>query len=107
MNMKQDVHLTQTYGDHGVRFAGPDLLDYVMIFDISGGEYDGAHLRIDSAYHPCCGTLEVNAGLLRIYKRWRNKLDGCARHRRDGGGDRDIRELIWNLYLIDTVSANK
>ena len=63
-----DIKLTQTHGDHGLRFSGPDLLDYAMIFDISGGIYDGDRLKIESAYHPCCGTLEVNASLFGIYK---------------------------------------
>jgi len=89
MTITENPHLTQTYADHGLRFAGPDLFDYTMIFDISGGVYDGQRLRIESAYHPCCGTLEVNASLFGIYKRWRNKLDGCLQHQRDGGGDRD------------------
>jgi len=56
--------LNQTYGEHGIRFAGPDLLDYAMIFDISGGIYDGDRLRIDSSYHLCCGTLEINANMI-------------------------------------------
>ena len=100
-NKAQEVKLTQTYGDHGLRFAGPDLLDYTMIFDISGGIYDGDRLKIQSAYHPCCGTLEVNASLFGVYKRWRNKLDGCPQHRRDGGGDRDIRDMVWGLELLE------
>ena len=95
MNIKHIVHLTQTYGDHGMRFAGPDLLDYVMIFDISGGVYHGDRLRIESAYHPCCGTLEVNVSLFGIYKRWSNKLDGCPQHQRDGGGDRELKNFVW------------
>lgn len=74
-NHQHNPHLTQTYGDQGLRFAGPDLFDYAMIFDISGGAYDGERLRIESAYHPCCGTLEVNASLFGVYKRYRNKLD--------------------------------
>jgi len=107
-NHQQDPHLTQTYGDHGLRFAGPDLLDYVMIFDISGGLYDGERLRIESAYHPCCGTLEVNASLFGVYKRWNNKLDGCPRHQRDRGGDKSIRNIIWGLGLQNiTEQLNK
>ena len=74
------VKLTQTDGDHGVRFAGPDLLDYVMIFNITGGEYDGERLRIDSSYHVCCGTLEIQASLFGMYKRWQNKMDGCRQN---------------------------
>jgi hypothetical protein len=46
------VKQTQTYGNHGLRFAGPDLLDYVMIFLIKGGDFDGERLRVDSHYHP-------------------------------------------------------
>jgi len=64
-----------------------------MIFDISGGVYDGHRLKIDSAYHPCCGTLEVNGEFIGIYKRWTNKLDGCFQHKRDG--DKSIRKIIW------------
>jgi hypothetical protein len=40
------------------------------------------------------GTLEVNAELVKVYKRWRNKLDGCEQHRRDGGGDDEIRDYV-------------
>ena len=42
---EQTPHLTQTDGDHGLRFAGPDLLDYTMIFEISGGIYNGERLK--------------------------------------------------------------
>jgi len=84
----KNIHLTQTYGDHGLRFASPDLLDYTMIFDNLGGKYDGERIKIESGYHPCCGTLEVNASIFGVYKRWNNKLDGCAQHQRDGGGIR-------------------
>jgi hypothetical protein len=90
-------NLTQTYGDHGLRFAGPNLLDYFMIFEIHCGPYDGERLKIESAYHPCCGTLEVNASLFGVYKRWRNKMGGCQQQRRDGGGDIVIRNIVWNL----------
>ena len=48
-----------------------------MILDFKGGDYDGETLHITSPYHPCCGTLEVIASLASVYKRWRNKLDGC------------------------------
>ena len=89
--------LIQTDGEHDLRFAGPDLLDYVMMFKIEGGQCDGERLKVSSHYHPCCGTLEVNANLMTVYKRWRNKLDGCVQHRREGGGDVVIREIIWNL----------
>jgi hypothetical protein len=92
--------LIQTDGEHGLRFAGPDLLDCVMMFKIEGGEYDGERLKISSHYHPCCGTLEVNANLMTVYKRWRNKLDGCAQHRREGGGDIYLRKIVWNLLMI-------
>jgi len=92
------VKLIQTDGEHGLRFAGPDLLDYVMMFKIEGGQYDGERLKVSSHYHPCCGTLEVNANLMTVYKRWRNKLDGCSQHRREGGGDGVIRDLVWELY---------
>jgi len=102
MNITENSHLTQTYGDHSLRFAGPDLLDYTMIFDISGGIYDGERLKIESAYHPCCGTLVVNASLFGIYKRWRNKLAGCTQHQRDGGGDREIRDFIWSINSLIT-----
>jgi len=79
-----------------------------MIFEISGGIYDGNRLKIESAYHPCCGTLEVNASLFGIYKRWRNKLDCCAQHHRDGGGDKSIRDIVWSLEFQDfTVKFNK
>ena len=91
------VGLIQTGGEHGLRFAGPDLLDCVMMFKIEGGQYDGERLKVSSHYHPCCGTLEVNANLLMVYKRWRNKLDGCAQHRREGGGDAVIRDLVWGI----------
>ncbi|MBN2396226.1 MAG: hypothetical protein JXC36_07180, partial [Candidatus Atribacteria bacterium] len=91
---------TQTYGDQGLRFAGPDLLDYVMIFEIKGGEYDGERLKIDSSYHPCCGTLEVNAGLMKVYKRWQNKLDGCKQHQREGGCDLILKRLLCNLLEL-------
>ena len=104
------VKLIQTDGEHGLRFAGPDLLDNHMIFTIEGGKYDGERLKISSHYHPCCGTLEVNANLMTVYKRWRNKLDGCSQHRREGGGDAAIREIIWNLIeameLPQTLSKN-
>ena len=93
-----EIQLTQTYGDHGLRFAGPDLLDYTMIFSIKGGTYNRDRLRIDSAYHPCCGTLEVNAGLMKQYKRWRNKLDGCEQHRRDESGEKKIRDIVWGVF---------
>ena len=106
-NHEQELHLTQTYGDHGLRFAGPDLLDYVMIFDISGGIYDGERLRIESSYHPCCGTLEVNASLFGVYKRWRNKLDGCAQHRREGDGDLILRGLVWKIVSCTDESMLK
>jgi hypothetical protein len=69
-----------------------------MIFKITGGPYHGKHLRVDSAYHVCCGTLEVSAGLISIYKRWQNKLAGCPQHRRQGGGDRAIRGLVCQLH---------
>jgi hypothetical protein len=59
MNITENPRLTQTNGNHGLRFAGPDLLDYTMIFDNSGVIYDGERLKIESVYHPCCGTLEV------------------------------------------------
>ena len=95
-----DIQLTQTYGDHGLRFAGPDLLDYTMIFEINGGEYDGECLKIDSSYHPCCGTLEVNAGLMKVYKRWRNKLDGCEQHQREGGCDLILKRLLCNILEL-------
>lgn len=85
---------------NGYHFAGPDLLDYTMIFDISGGIYNGHHLKIDSAYHPCCGTLEVSAGLMKVYKRWRNKLDGCEQHRRDGGGDTLIKKILCEIESL-------
>ncbi len=98
------ITLTQTRGDQGLRFAGPDLLDYQMIFKIHGGEYDGKRLNIDSYYHPCCGTLEVNASLFSIYVRWRNKFDGCKLHSRDQEGDKILRDLVWNL-MINTTHA--
>jgi len=79
-----------------------------MIFDISGGIYDGERLKIESAYHPCCGTLEVNASLFGVYKRWNNKLDGCPSHQRDRGGDKSIRNIIWGLGLQNiTEQLNK
>jgi len=56
-NHDHKPRLTQTYGDHGLRSACPDLLDYSMIFDISGGLYDGERLKVDSAYHPCCDNV--------------------------------------------------
>jgi len=102
------VKLIQTFGDHGLRFAGTDLLDYTMIFDLKGGDFDGERLRVESAYHPCCGTLEVNASLFDIYNRWSNKLDGCAQHQRDGGGEKSIRNIIWGLGLQNiTEQLNK
>ena len=99
--------LTPTYGDHGLRFAGPDLLDYAMIFTISGGDYDDDRLKIESHYHPCCGTLEVNANLMSIYKRWRNKLDGCNQHRRDENGDPNIRKLVWQIDSLIIKEEHK
>jgi len=79
-----------------------------MIFEISGGIYEGARLKIESAYHPCCGTLEVNASLFGIYKRRGNKLNGCPQHQRDGGGDRGIRDFVWGLGSQDiTQQLNK
>ena len=106
MNMKQIVHLAQTCGYCGLRFAGPDLLDYVMIFYISGGIYHGDRLRIESSYHPCCGTLEINANLMKKYKRWFNKLDGCKQHRRDEGGDRRIRDILWDITVITQAGGS-
>jgi hypothetical protein len=47
-----------------------------MIFEIQGGLYEGKRLKIESVYHPFCGTLEVNASLFKIYKRWENNLNG-------------------------------
>jgi hypothetical protein len=32
-----ETTLKQTHADHGLRFAGPDLLDDYMIFEITGG----------------------------------------------------------------------
>jgi hypothetical protein len=32
-----------------------------------------------------------------VYARWRNKLDGCAQHRREAGGDTVIRDLVWGM----------
>jgi len=46
-NLNQTPHLTQTDGEHNLRFAGPDLLDYTMIFEISSGIYDGERLKIE------------------------------------------------------------
>ena len=98
--METAENLIQTSGDHGLRFAGPDLLDYVMIFDIKGGPYDGERLRVESAYHPCCGTLDVRASLMKVYKRWQNKLDGCKQHRREREGDRELRRFVWEISLL-------
>ncbi|MEA3327039.1 MAG: hypothetical protein U9R53_06985 [Chloroflexota bacterium] len=92
-----ELKLTQTYSGYGLHFAGPDLLDYVMIFYISGGVYHGDRLRIESSYHLCCGTLEINTNLMNTYKRWHNKLYGCRQHRREGGGYLELQNLIWNL----------
>ncbi|MHA1747241.1 MAG: hypothetical protein ACTSYF_01185 [Promethearchaeota archaeon] len=67
-------------------------------------------MRIESAYHPCCGTLEVNANLMNKYKRWHNMLDGCKQHRRDRGGDRIIRDIlrdVESLILKDGSSDGK
>jgi hypothetical protein len=61
-----ELKLLQTCGDYGLRFAGPDLLDYYMIFNITGGPYHGKRLRVDSAYHVCCGTLEVSVGFFSV-----------------------------------------
>ena len=94
MNEEAMVKFSLTYGDHGVRFAGPDLLDYVMILKIEGDQFDGERIRVKSSYHPCCGTLDVTAGLMGIYMLWRNKLDGCEQHRREGMGERLIGRLI-------------
>jgi hypothetical protein len=99
--------LTQTLGDHGIRFAGPDLLDYQMNFNIHGGEYDGHRLFIYSYYHPCCGTLEVNASLADLYVRWRNKLDGCKMHTRDQEGDKILRDLVCNLMINTNPAENE
>lgn len=96
----EKVSLTQTYGDYGIRFAGPDLIDYEMIFEISGGDYDGKRIRIGSSYHVCCGTSEVEASLFGAYKRWRNKLDGCKQHQREEGGERELRDIVWNVSLM-------
>lgn len=100
VSINDGVKLTQTYGDYGLRFAGPDLLDYAMIFEIKGGEFEGERLRIDSSYHPCCGTLEVNAELMKVYKRWRNKLDGCEQHRRDGGENSLIKKMLCEIESL-------
>jgi len=51
---------------------------------MSGGIYDRNRLKIGNVYHPCCGTLEENESVFKIYKRWSNKLDGCPQHQRDG-----------------------
>ncbi len=92
--------LRLTYGEFGIRFAGPDLLDYAMIFEIIGGDFLGDRLRVDSAFHPCCGTLEINASLFGVYKRWHNKLDGCKQHQRVDDGERRLRGLIRNVLII-------
>ncbi len=91
------IVLEMTVGDQGIRFAGPDLLDYHLVFNITGGLYDGERLLVDSSYHVCCGTLEVITRLLGKYARWQNKMDGCSRHRSEGGGDNLIKDLIWNF----------
>ena len=104
--METAENLIQTSGDHGLRFAGPDLLDYVMIFDIKGGPYDGERLRVESAYHPCCGTLDVRASLMKVYKRWQNKLDGCQQHRREREGDRELRRFVWEISLLVEAQSN-
>jgi len=70
-----------------------------MIFKLSGGLYDADRFIIETAYHPCCGTLEVNASLFGVHKRWNNKLDGCPRHQRDGGGDCDIRDFMRGIFI--------
>jgi len=102
-----NIYLIQTFGDHGLRFAGPDLLDYVMIFDVNAGIFDSDRLRIESSYHLCCGTLEINANLMNKYKRWKNRLDGCKQHRRDGGGDRTIRDIVWDIESIVLMDRRK
>ena len=96
----ENVQLTQTYGEHGLRFAGPDLLDYDMIFAITGGEYDGKRINITSSYHVCCGTLEIEASLFEIYKRWWSKLDGCVQHQCEEKGERGLRDIVWNAHLL-------
>ena len=95
-----ETKLKLTHGDHGLRFAGPDLLDDYMIFEITGGLYHGHRIRIDSSYHPCCGTLEISASLFNIYKHWHNKLDGCRQHTREGGGDKELRRLVMQLHCL-------
>jgi len=49
----QVPHLTQIYSNYGLRFAGPNLLDYNMIFNISCCIFEGEHLNIKSDYNPC------------------------------------------------------
>ncbi len=93
------IHLIQTDGALGPRFAGPDLLDYRMIFKVLDGPYTGERLFINSFYHPCCGTLEVRASFFSVYKRWHNKLDGCPQHRCEAEGDRVIRDLVRSLWI--------
>ena len=97
MSEEAKTRLVLTYGEHGVRFAGPDLLDYAMIFDIEGGEFDGDRLRIESAFHPCCGTLGFSVSTMSVYRKWWNKLDGCEQHQRDASGDDDLKRLVWGL----------
>ncbi len=100
MSHTHETTLKQTHADHGLRFAGPDLLDDYMIFEIKGGLYHRKRIRIDSSYHPCCGTLEIGASLFDIYKRWQNKLDGCKQHQREDDGDRELRRLVMQLHCL-------
>ena len=97
---QEKVLLTQTNGEQGVRFAGPDLLDYDMIFSITGGEYDGKRISIKSSYHVCCGTLEIEASLFGVYKRWWSKLDGCSQHQCEEKGERGLRDIVWSAHLL-------
>lgn len=94
------IMLDLTHGNHGVHLAGPDLLDYVMIFMINGGDYSGDRLRVESSFHPCCGTLEIKSSLMKVYRWWKNNLIGCNQHHRKESGDQKIREIIRNLSLI-------
>ena len=76
---------------------------YSMILKIIGGENDSERLKVESSYLICCGTLEVLATLFSDYKRWRNKIDGCPQHLREGGGEKWIRDFVWALStLIET-----
>ncbi len=77
-----EPRLSILFARHGIRFAGPDLLDYSMGFHITDGPYDDHQLNVASAYFPCCGTLDLRANLIKKYDSLQNKPYICLKQPR-------------------------